>query len=80
MVFDLKKESKTNPDIDKEKSRLNYDLHNQQLQDENWFIKIGHKLDKALDFLEKIDKMDEFKDFEKQKKQMEIVKKMDMEI
>ena len=30
MVFDLKKESKTNPDIDKEKSRLNYDLHNQQ--------------------------------------------------
>ncbi|WP_347353433.1 hypothetical protein [Acetoanaerobium noterae] len=50
------------------------------MQDKNWFIKIGHKLDKALDFLEKIDKMDEFKDFEKQKKQMEIVKKMDMEM
>ncbi len=61
-------------------SKKDMDRKHQQLQDKNDFIKIGDKLDKALDFLEKIDKMDEFKDFEKEKKQMEIVKKIDMEM
>lgn len=61
-------------------SKKDMNRKHQQLQDKDEFIKIENRLDKALDFLGKIDKMDEFKDFEKQKKQMEMVKKMDMKI